>query len=101
MTKKPPGLKQADITNCQICGQGLMTDHQMVAYRITIDTLVFDLGAIQRQHGMEQMMGAAAGLAQHMGPDEDMAKGLDTTTALVCMGCAMMEPIAPLLDDDA
>jgi hypothetical protein len=78
-----------------------MTNHQMVAYRITIDALVFDPGAIQRQHGMEQMMGAAAGLAQHMGPDEDMAKGADTSTALVCMECAISEPIAALLEDDA
>ncbi|RAI43948.1 hypothetical protein CH341_11545 [Rhodoplanes roseus] len=58
-------------------------------FRISIERLVVDLGAVRRQHGLELQIGA---LAQHMGPDEDIAKPLLPAVAgLVCESCAMAD----------
>ena len=84
-------LHQRDIRPCLLCGEGLMHSHQMTAYRVTIEHFVFDLGAIQRQAGLEQMLGGNAAIAHAMGPQEAMAKRATSVSALICQQCAMQD----------
>jgi len=53
-------------------------------YRVKIEQFVVDMGAVQRQHGLEMSMGATASLAQIIGPDEDIALGMGESEMLVC-----------------
>lgn len=64
-------------------------------YRVTVEMLVADLGAIRRQTGLEMMIGP---LAAFMGPDEDMATSAWKTTALVCLKCATHLPLLALAE---
>jgi len=91
-----PGIKQSEIQKCVSCGKGVMHDNNLTFYIADIRYMVCNIGALQRQHGMEMMMGgsAAAGIAAIMGPDEDIAKQLHKHSGWVCMECAMSEPLA-------
>lgn len=95
-----PGVKQRDIQKCVGCGEGVAHDRNLVFYIADLRYMVLDPGALQRQHGMELMMGGPqmAGLAAVMGPDEDMAKQLERATAWVCLPCAMLHPLAVLTE---
>lgn len=77
-------MKQSELKNCHICGKGLMHDHQIYFYKVKVEQFVFDLSAIQRQHGLEMSMGASAALAQIMGPDNDLAQGTGEVEVLIC-----------------
>lgn len=85
-------LHQRDIQPCGICGKGLMHAGSPTAYRVTIDHLIFNPRAIQRQHGLEQMLGGNAALAHAMGTQEAMAEPVTSETVLVCQECAMESP---------
>ena len=82
-------MKQNEITKCLVCGEGIAHDGNIQFFRITIESLLLNLGAIQRQHGLEMMMGKAAGLAQVMGMDEDLAKTYAKESGLICQPCFM------------
>ena len=89
-------MKQNEIENCANCGKGLMHNNQIHFYRMNIEQLIFDMGAISRAHGMELMMGNAAPLAQIMGPNDDIAKPLSKPkTVLLCACCGMSSDILP------
>lgn len=82
-------MKQRELHKCCLCGKGVMHAHDVSFFRVQIERFVIDLGAVQRQHGLEQMLGGHAGIAAAMGPDEDVAKPLDrVNNAIVCEPCA-------------
>ena len=84
------GLKQRDLEPCILCDKGVMHAGDPVVYRISIQQFVFNVRAIQRQHGLEMSMGDAAPLAQIMGPNDDLAKATGKPlTGLLCAPCAM------------
>ena len=87
-------MKQADLKYCINCGKGVGHQGHPIFYRIKIEQMVIDIGAAQRQHGLEMMMGAAAPLAEIMGPNEDMAKSIDMIDVLLCMDCTMFKSTA-------
>jgi len=93
---EPNAKKQDEITKCAICGNGMAHTGTVVFYRVTLETFGLDAGAIQRAHGLELQMGAAAPLAQLLGPPGDIFQQLDEKQMLVCMDCAPGE-IYPLL----
>jgi len=103
MTSEPvvhPGLKQSDLKPCLGCGHGVMHDQTPIFYRVTLETHCADLGAMQRQHGMEMMMGKAAPLASILGPNEDMTKRVGAVTeGLLCGKCALSMPALVLLEN--
>ena len=68
-----------------------MHNNQIFFYRVNVEQYVVDVGAVQRQHGMEMMMGQAAPLAAIMGPNEDMAQGMGQHNFLVCSDCALKD----------
>lgn len=66
-----------------------------MVYRVTVDRLVLDPRAIQRQAGLEMQIGAA--LASVMGTNEDLAVPLDTSQVVICGDC-LLRPLAALLE---
>ena len=91
-----PGLKRAEIKPC-FCGQGVAHTGSPVFYRVRLEQFILDGRAVQRQHGLEMMLGSAA-LAAAMGPDEHLAKRVQLREVLLCDVCAMQMPVAALLD---
>jgi hypothetical protein len=94
-------MKQREIEKCAICERCVMHDGVPIFYRATVETFCPDVGAIQRQVGLEQMLGGHAGLAAAMGPDEDIAKRIgDADTILICTSCMHEQPLARILRGD-
>lgn len=92
------GLKRSDIKPCAACGRGLAKGG-LVVYRVQIERFVLDPQVIQRQAGLEMQIGVP--LAVVMGPDEDLARHLDTQRVLVCGECVTRSTIALLPDGEA
>lgn len=79
-------MKQREFTKCVGCNRGVMASRSPMFYRVRFTRMLVNLGAVQRQHGLEMMIGALAGV---MGPDEDIAQAVqEEETWLVCMSCA-------------
>jgi hypothetical protein len=88
-------MKHSDFKPCHICGKGMMQAGQRLFLRISVDCIGIDAKAVERAHGLEQMMGANAQLANFTGPDEDLATVIDGEhDILICMKCAS-EPLLP------
>lgn len=82
-------MKQTDITPCVSCGLGVANGNVIAFFRVKVEHFVLNVGAIQRQSGLEQMLGGNAALAFHMGPQEDIAMCATEVTGLVCQHCLM------------
>ena len=91
-----PGLKRAEIKPC-FCGQGVAHTGSPVFYRVRLEQFILDGRAVQRQHGLEMILGNPM-IAAAMGPDEDMAKRVQSREVLLCDRCAMTLPVLALLD---
>lgn len=90
-------MKQSYIRPCIGCGKGVMHDNCIAFYRVSIDRMVANLAAIQKQAGLEMMIGGNARIAMAMGPDDDIAKVFAQHVVLVCLECSM-RPLASLLE---
>ena len=77
-----------DNAKCSLCGNGLMTKGNPLFAIVTVKTQVIDLRAIQRQAGLEMIIGDVA-IAQALSPNENMTKDLNTVTATICYDCFM------------
>jgi hypothetical protein len=87
-------FKQSDIQPCAICHKGLMHAGIPLFYRIKLQRFGLDKQAIQRQTGLEMMLGRAAALAAVMGPNEDIAQPIDEPrTILICEMCTHENPV--------
>ena len=95
-----PNMKQADLKPCSKCGEGVMHTGNPMFYRVTVDSLIVDPRAVQRQHGLEMMLGGNAAIAHAMGPQEDMAKQIDSNELILCMDCMLSANVAMLLPGD-
>ncbi len=68
-----------------------------IFFRVRIERMAVNMGAVQRQHGLEQMLGGHATLANVMGPNEDLAVKLgDPVNAIVCMDCSIRGSVAEI-----
>jgi hypothetical protein len=82
-------MKQTDFTPCVGCGKGVMHTGLPLCYRVTIERMGIDGRAVQRQAGLEMMLGGHAKIANVMGPDEDMGLPIGPTLrGLLCETCA-------------
>lgn len=82
-------MKQSEIQKCVVCNKGVMHTGIPLFYKVTFSRMGIDAGAVQRQSGLEQMMGGAAALASIMGPNEDIASPIDgEDTVLICEECS-------------
>jgi hypothetical protein len=96
-------MKAIDFKPCGVCGQGMMFNGRPpLFYRVQIQSMGIDQGAVMRRHGLELMMGGGrqgAALAEAMGINEDIAKQIDSADVLVCFPCAMeLGPLHRLLE---
>lgn len=72
---------------CGVCGQKI--GKAPVFYMVSVEHFVFDRAAIQRQTGLEMMMGGNTALAQAFSPDDDLAQRLEEPRRFsVCLSCA-------------
>lgn len=94
--KNLPGIKERDLRPCKVCGK---RHEAPVFYRVQVESFAFDMQAVQRQVGLGMMMGGNAGIAQVMGPDEDMAKCLSSETAILCLDCATTMPVLGVIGE--
>lgn len=88
------GFKQSDLRACAVCTRGMMHAGLPLFYRLRVERFGIDMRAVQRQHGLEMMMGQAAPLAAVMGPNDDIARVLDgPRDLLICETCTHDHPI--------
>lgn len=84
-------LKQKELRElavCAACRKRIGHTGLPLFYRVTIERFGVDLRAVQRQGGLEQMLGNVV-LAQVMGPDDEMAKAvMDPVQVSICESCS-------------
>lgn len=86
---KTRAMKQTDFTPCTRCGKGVAHTGVPLFYRVTIERMGIDGRAVERQTGLEMMLGGHAKLAHVMGPDEDMGLPIGpANVGLLCEKCA-------------
>jgi hypothetical protein len=96
-------VKSADLKPCAICGKGVMHSGVPIFYRVKLEAMGIDAGAVRQVHGLETMLGNVV-LARVMGPDPDIAKRLDPSEprpVLVCQPCALQPRPLMLLQEGA
>ncbi len=93
-------MKQSEFQNCAMCGKGMLHRGSPFFYRATVAQMVCDIRAIQRQHGLETMLGGNGALATAF-MDEDLAQPMTEKTICICSDCAITGtlPLAVLLDE--
>lgn len=69
-------------------------------YKLTIQPHIVNVGAIQRQAGLEMMLGGNATIAFHMGAQEDIAQAFGPPVELLlCQDCGIAgQSVAGLLE---
>lgn len=97
------GFTRDDIQTCASCGQGVGIAGP-VFYRVKVEQLVLDVRAVQREVGLEMMMGGNVALARALSPERDFAKPFREAEVLLCGACGI-EPTVPAVlldkaDDD-
>jgi hypothetical protein len=94
LLKDLPGIKASEIKRT-VTGRGV-ADQGPIFYRVTVEQCGLDRHAVQRQAGLEQMLGSPV-LAAVMGPDEDIAKILSKHVVFVGMQDFMHLPLCACL----
>ena len=82
---------------CAACGEKIGHAGVPLFATVTIRRWALDYGALQRQTGLEMMMGGHVALAQVMGADEDMAKELDAPVEITLCWKCYAEARTPLM----
>lgn len=86
-----------DVKKCQGCDGPLRADGSLNAYRITVDSLIVDPGAVRQFAGLGLMLGSP-GLADVFAPDRALLKCFGSDAALICFRCYCDLPMAHLLE---
>lgn len=85
-------MKEAELreaVTCAHCRRKIGQTGLPIFYRVSIERHGVDIHAVNRQAGLEQMLGGTAFLAHTMGPDENMTVVLmDRQTITICDECA-------------
>ena len=90
-------MKHRDFKPCALCGKGMMHAGHILFCRVSIERFGVHADRVKRAHGLELMMGSPA-LANIMGPDEDLAKVIDSQQdLLVCGSCLEANPVFYML----
>lgn len=83
----PSGIKVKDLRPCDVCSKPIVPTF----FRLRIERLIIDQGAIRQHLGLAQMLGSHM-LAAAMGTDEDAARILDgPADAVVCERCVLAQ----------
>lgn len=75
---------------CSLCGKKIGESKLPLFWRVTVERFGIDMRVVDRQQGLTMMLGGHAGLAQIMGPDEEMANPLmgHPVVLIICGNCA-------------
>lgn len=92
-------MKQDQIKPCLRCHKGVAHAGNITFFRVKVEQMVLNVGAIRRQSGLEMMLGSPA-LAFHMGPQEDLAQPFTSIEGLLCQDCALEGSVIELLEQD-
>lgn len=76
-----------EVCKCSSCGKGVMNTGLPLFWVVKVERYGIDHSAIQRQNGLEQMMGGCVALAQVLSPGETMAKQLIDKKLSFCEDC--------------
>lgn len=94
-------MKEAElrkICKCSFCGEGILHTGLPLFYTLKIARYGVKMSAVKRQAGLEMMMGGHVGLAQVMGPDEDMAENImKEITLTACESCSNEKELCYLI----
>lgn len=92
-------MKQNELKKCAECNKGMMHSGNPIFYRVTVERMCVNLPAVERQHGLELMLGRNPVLASVMGPNEDIAVPLGgRIQVLVCQDCSIRLSVAHIGD---
>lgn len=83
-----------EVAKCAICGKGIGHTSLPFFYRVRIERYRLNAGALQRQTGLEMMVGPLAGV---MGPNEDMAEKVSSKEVTVCVACSVRQTMVAAL----
>lgn len=87
---KPRPFDRTELQKCHGCDKGVMHTGDIHFYEVVVTQCVADLASIQKQHGLEMMMGAAAPLAAAMSPTTNVAHRMPPVRRLLCSDCALI-----------
>jgi len=91
--KKIPDTRARNIKKCVFCDKGVGACGAIDFFVLSLDRFVFNDKAIQRQHGLETMLGHPA-IATIMGTDSQMGIHLDGVHDVwVCAECCYGQPV--------
>lgn len=91
-----------EASDCAGCGKKFGHTGVPFFWRVKIQRYALNHGALERQRGLEMMMGAAAPLAQIMGPNEDMAEKFgESVTVTLCETCSVRPVMVAALVEGA
>lgn len=92
MTK--PLLTRDQIRPCPLCKRGLMHNGVPLVWKLTVERVGIDARAVQKQAGLEQMMGGNVAIAEVFSPVADYGVGLGGPVAVViCEECALKNEV--------
>jgi hypothetical protein len=83
-----PGIDRAELAKALKAGV-----RGPLFYRVTIETIGLDAGAIQRERGLTMMLGGSSDLAAAFSPDTHLARVIDKSTHFVSLDDASALPI--------
>ena len=85
-------MKKKDLEQCIFCNKGMMHEGQPSFLKISVETHLINMAAVNETHGLEMFFGGGytgAALANVMGTDPDITKKVNGAAFLVCRGCVM------------
>lgn len=73
---------------CAVCGERIGASMIPAFFVIRAQRYIVDMRAVQRQSGLESVMGGAVALAQVMGPNENLANPVGPEFSItICADC--------------
>jgi len=86
-----------EAAECVLCKKGIGHTGLPLFWRVRIERYGLEVGALQRQSGLETFFGGHVALAQVMGADEEMAKKMSSKEITLCETCAMSQVVIAAL----
>jgi hypothetical protein len=80
-----------DIKPCAVCGERLMTDNPLgLFWRVTAERMAIDQRAVQREAGLETMMGGNVAIAAALSAESSFARTMiEPRAMLICEPCVL------------
>jgi hypothetical protein len=85
----PPVFTRDDMKPCANCGKGVMHSGLPLAWKLKVERVGINAQAIQREHGLEMMMGGNVALARVFSPERDFGTLLSSKSLILCEPCVM------------